>query len=290
MNIREIRRHTDDVMKHLNTESSRNVYRSYEAITSVERVMGMFDTDCSPFFKGKHVALVGIDFFDSLDKRFCPPEADIVEIFTDEEFAIEEIREIGNDRQIADNAVALIDASKADDYAIVLNASSPMADAVRAALYREKIPFINRMAVRDMAPIRDYIGFLNLAFSYDTVRVYQVRELFAAYNGFIKQGNDNYLLSRIAETELRNHASELKEAMRRICHEGMTFLEAKDIFNSTDTGMHVLNILRDLRMTDSTITPRNLSDLTFAVDNIADLTNNEQTPRTRRAASSSQTV
>ncbi len=283
MNIREIRRHTDDVLKHLNTESSRNVYRSYEAITSVERVMGMFDTDCSPFFRGKRVALVGIDFFDSLDKRFCPPEADIIEIFTDDEFEIEEIREIGNDRQIADNAVALIDASKADDYAIVLNASSAMADAVRAALYREKIPFINRMAVRDMAPIRDYIGFLNLAFSYDTVRVYQVRELFAAYNGFIKQGNDNYLLSRISETELRNHASELREAMRRICHEGMTFLEAKDIFNSTDTGMHVLNILRDLRMTDSTITPRNLSDLTFAVDNIADLTNNEQTPENEKS-------
>ncbi len=283
MNIRDIRRHSDDVLKYLNTESSRSVYRSYEAITSVERVMGLFDTDLSPFFKDKRVALVGIDFFDSLDKRFCPPEADIIEIFTDEEFEIDEIREIGNDRQIADNAVALIDPSKPDDYAIVLNASSAMADAVRAALYRQKIPFINRMAVRDMAPIRDYISFLTLSFSYDTVRVSQVKELFAAYNGFIKRGNDNFLLSRIGEQELTKRGSELREAMRRICHEGMTFLKAKDVFNSTVSGMHVLNILKDLRISDSMVTPRNLSDLIFAVDNIADLTNNEQTPENEKS-------
>ena len=283
LNFRDIRRYTNEVTNYITTRSSRNVYNSYEPISSIERVMGNFDTDASSFFRGKRIAVIGVEFFDSLDKRFSSPDADLIDIFTDEEYRIPEIWEIGNDRQIADNAVDLIDPEKPDDYAIVLNTTSPIADAVRAGLYRRGLPFINRMSVRDMAPIRDFISFVSLSFSYDTLRVSNVKELFSAYNGFFGNNSENYLLHRLGDEQLKNRSKELKELMRRIKEDGVSFNEVRTIFNSTQTGMHVQNILNDLRMGEDTVTPGKLADLSFAIDNIPDLTNNEQTPESEKS-------
>lgn len=277
-NFRDIRKHTHEVSNYLTSARSRKVYDSYCALPTYERMMDAFDTDASRFFEGKKVAVVGSEFFDSLDKHFIPIEADLVDIFTDEPFSIPEIRVIGNDRQIAENAVDLIDPDSPDDFAIVLNVSSPIADAVRSALYRRKLPFINRMDVRDMAPIRDYLSFLTLSFTYDTLRVSQVKELFAAYNGFFKPRNEGFILSRLDEDSMKNHATDLRELMRAVCEDGVTFGEVRDRFCLRSTATHVTNILRDLGIEDDTVTPNALSDLRYAVDNIADLTNNEQTP------------
>lgn len=282
-NFRDIRKHTHEVTNYLTSSRSRKVYDSYSALPTYERVMGAFDTDASTFFAGKRVAVVGSEFFDSLDKHFLPIEADFIDIFTDEPFSIPEIRVIGNDRQIAENAVDLIDPGNPDDFAIVLNVSSPIADAVRSALYRRRLPFINRMDVRDMAPIRDYLSFLTLSFTYDTLRVSQVKELFAAYNGFFAPRNDGFILSRLDADSMKNHAVDLRELMRQVCEDGITFGEVRDRFCIKSTASHVTNILRDLGIEDDVVTPNSLSDLRYAVDNISDLTNNEQTPENEKS-------
>lgn len=275
-NFRDIRKHTHEVTNYLTSSRSRKVYDSYLALPTYEKVMGAFDTDVSEFFEGKRVAVVGCEFFDSLDKHFIPIEADFIDIFTDEPFSIPEMRVIGNDRQIAENAVDLIDSENPDDFAVVLNVSSPIADAVRSALYRRKLPFINRMDVRDMAPIRDYLSFLTLSFTYDTIRVSQIKELFAAYNGFFKPRNEKFMLSRLDPESMRDRAVDLRELMRAICEDGITFGEVRDRFCMRSTASHVTNILRDLGIEDEIVTPNCLSDLRYAVDNISDLTNNEQ--------------
>lgn len=275
-NFREIRRHTAEVRKHLNTRRSARVYDSYESLPTVERVMANFDPENSEFFRGKRVAMIGVELFDDLDKHFIPLDADFFDIFADDGYTIPEIRVVGNDRQLAENAVDLVDPEKADDFAIVLNATAPIADAVRAALYRRRLPFINRMDVKDMAPIRDYLSFLTHSFNYETVRVRQVKELFSAYNGFILPGAEEYLLSRQDGEVLRQHAKELKEIMRRVCHEGMTFGEVRDEICLRSTKMHVTNLLKDLNLEDKVVTPGELANLRYAVENIGDLTNTEQ--------------
>ena len=275
-NFREIRKHTAEVEKHLVTRNSKRVYELYSGLQTVESVMSSFDPEESGFFEGKTTAVIGVDLFDDLDKHFIPLDADFVDMFDDGVYEIETIHEVGNDRQLADNAVDLIDPERADDYAIVLNSSSPLVDAVRTSLYRRGLPFINRMEVRDMAPIRDYLGFLTYAFNYDTVRIGQVRELLASFNGFVAQGTDGYLLSRLDEPALRPRAVELKDIMRRVCHEGMTFGEVRDLISYSSTRLHVTNLLKDLDLEDTTITPRELSNLRYAVENLSDLTNSEE--------------
>ena len=128
-NFRDIRRYTSDVIKYITTKRSRRVYDAYESLSTRERVMSSFDNtgDLPEILRDKRTAVIGIDLFDDLDKHFVPLDCDLIEIFHDDgAYDIPEIREVGNDRQLAENAVDLIDRGCASDYAIVLKASSPI--------------------------------------------------------------------------------------------------------------------------------------------------------------------
>lgn len=279
-NFREIRRYTADVRSNLTTARSRKVYDDYCTLPTRERAMSNFDpsVNAPEILKDKRVAVVGLDLFDDLDKHFIPLDFDDIDIFTDGDFQIEEIREVGNDRQLAENAVDLIDPENPSDYAIVLKASSPIADAVRAALYKRGLPFVNALTVRDLTPIRDYISFLTSAMDYETVRVGQIKELFAALNGFFVAGRDGFLLSRLSEDDMRQRAKDFREIMRRTLYDGMTFAEIMDLICDKNGRARVGMVLNSLGLADSTVTPSRLAILVYAVDNVTELKHNEEIP------------
>ena len=284
-NFRDIRRYTSDVIKYITTKRSRRVYDAYESLPTRERVMSSFDNtgDLPEILRDKRTAVIGIDLFDDLDKHFVPLDCDLIEIFHDDgAYDIPEIREVGNDRQLAENAVDLIDRGCASDYAIVLKASSPIADAVRAALYRRGIPFVNSLSVRDLAQIRDYIGFLGYCMEYETVRVGQVKELFAALNGFFTPGREGFLLSKLPDDELRDHAVVFRDVMRTAFYEGLTFSEVMDRFCDKRARIQVGIVINSLGLTDQTVTPRRLAELRYAVDNVAELKHNEEIPESEK--------
>ena len=104
----------------------------------------------------------------------------------------------------------------------------------------------------------------------------QIKELFAAYNGFFDRGTDNYLLSRQDDGDLKPKTRRLRAVMSDVCHRGITFAEARDRFCMRRTRQSVSNLLKDLGLDDVTVTPRELANLRFAVENIADLTNTEE--------------
>ncbi|TQS79882.1 MAG: hypothetical protein A3205_03660 [Methanomassiliicoccales archaeon Mx-03] len=284
-NFRDIRRYTSDVIKYITTKRSRRVYDAYESLPTRERVMSSFDNtgDLPEILRDKRTAVIGIDLFDDLDKHFVPLDCDLIEIFHDDGvYDIPEIREVGNDRQLAENAVDLIDRGCASDYAIVLKASSPIADAVRAALYRRGIPFVNSLSVRDLAQIRDYIGFLGYCMEYETVRVGQVKELFAALNGFFTPGREGFLLSKLPDDELRDHAVLFRDVMRTAFYDGLTFSEVMDRFCDKRARIQVGIVINSLGLADQTVTPRRLAELRYAVDNVAELKHNEEIPESEK--------
>ncbi len=282
LNFREIRRYTKEVRTYLNTANSRRIHASYSAMPTLERAMSLFDPDDERvgwfFDRVGKVAVIGVDLFDDLDKHCIPMDADIIEIFKDGEFEMGTIHEIGNDRSLAENAAELIDKSKATDYAIVMSASDPIADSVRASLYRRGIPFVNSLNVKDLAQIRDFIGFLNLALSYRTVRVKAVKEIFSTYNGFFKPGREEYLLSKQDREDMRDHAYELKECMRAIVEDGLTFGQVRDAVCNRQVRPQVTMLLEELGVTDQIVTPDRVSDVRFAVENVQELKHNEQIP------------
>ncbi len=279
-NIREIRQYTKDVPKHLHTNASREVYNEFDSLPTIERVMDFYNPDEDEFFSGLKVAVIGVDFFNDLDKHFIPAVHEEISIFTKDEFEIDNVYEVGNDRQIAENAADLIVPEKVNDYAIVLNTTGPIADAMRAALYRRNLPFKNKMAVRDLSQIRDYLQFVTYALQFDTIRVKHVKELFSNYNGFFKKGKEEFLLCRQTEEDMMNRAFDLWTVMKGI--RDMTFMEVRDGICDSRAKIQVGNVLNDLGVSDKKVTRLLLNDIKYAVDNVNDLKHNEQIPENEK--------
>ncbi|MBR4685715.1 MAG: PD-(D/E)XK nuclease family protein [Candidatus Methanomethylophilaceae archaeon] len=275
-NIKEIRQYTKDVTKHLHTASSKAVYDSYEAIPTLERLMGAFIPEDDEFYKGINVAVIAEELFNDLDKHFIPISHESISIFKDEEYSIERIYEIGNDRQLAENAVDLIDPSKSTDYAIVLNTGGAIADAVRASLYRANIGFINALNVRDLSQIRDYLQFITMALEFSTIRVKHVKELFSNYNGFFNKGREEFLLCKQDESDMSEHAFELWNVMKNIGK--MTYREVCDAICDRRVKVQVGILIEDLKVADTLIRPSNLNEVKYAVDNVKELHHNEEIP------------
>ncbi|MDR2698233.1 MAG: PD-(D/E)XK nuclease family protein, partial [Candidatus Methanoplasma sp.] len=274
-NIRNIRRFKKDVGRYLYSNSSREIYDSFRGLRTAEKLMDSYVPEEREFFGGKRTAVIGIEFFDDLDKHFIPRDHDEIDIFTDGGYEIDVIYEVGNDRQIAENVVSMIDAERADNTAIVLDTAGPIADAVRAALYRRKIPFRNTMAVKDLSQVRDYLQFLSLSLSYETLRVRHVRELFSGYGGRLDQKEDGYLLHKIKD-HLRLRSKELADVMEGV--RDLTFQEVCDAVVRRSHRPQVGMLLDDMRMRDTKVTSKLVNELNYAVNNIDDLKHNEEIP------------
>ncbi|HKM13430.1 MAG TPA: PD-(D/E)XK nuclease family protein [Candidatus Methanomethylophilaceae archaeon] len=286
-NIKNIRKYTSDVGKHLYSRLSRNVFQSYSALPTIEKAMDVFVPETyneksklglvisENIFSDKRTAVIGIELFDDLDKHFIPIKHEEIEIIIEsEEFEIETIYEIGNDRQVAENIVDLIDVERATDIAIVMDTESGIADAVRAALYRRQIPFKNTMTVRDLSQIRDFLRFLNFAISYRTIRVRHIRELFSAYGGTIRPKHDNVLLSRLPD--IGGRALELANSMKNI--KEMTFEEVCDLVVRERHQPQVRMILNELKFNERTVTSQLVGEMNYAVNNVSELHHNDQIP------------
>ncbi len=274
-NIRSIRRYTADVAKYMYTRTSKNIYDAFTQLPTLEKVMSTYDTENSPLYAGKDVAVIGVDLFDDLDKHMIPYDFEDVDIFRSGKYEIETINEIGNDRQLAENVVSLIDKENIMDVAIVLDTSGPIADAVRSALYRKSIPFKNTLDVKDLSQIRDYLQLLSLSLSYETIRGRHVRELFAVYGGNIKSEKDDYLLTRIHPT-LKGKNATITDVMRDI--RDLTFMEVCERIVGTKQAPQVKILIDDMGISDEKVTSLRVNELTYAVNNITDLRHNEIIP------------
>ena len=279
-NFKEIRRYTKEVRKYLYSEASREVYDSYEPLPTLERLMGAFNPNEDEFYKGESVAVIQPEFFDQLDKQFTPNTHEIISIFKDAEYDIGTIYEIGNDRQLAENAVDIICKGNPGDFALVLNTTSPIADAVRAALYRRNVPFINSLNVRDLSQIRDYLQFITLALEFDTVRVKNVKELFSNYNGFFYKGKEGFLLSKQTDRDMSDRAYELWKLMRDIREK--TYSQICDELCDKRARIQVGLLISELKVSDVKVSRLNLSDVKYAVDNVKELHHNEEIPENEK--------
>lgn len=276
-NIKEIRRYTREVGRHLG-KKGKKILAEYARMPTLERAMASFDPE-GGFYEGKKVAVIGVELFDELDKHMNPKFGTFEEIspFKRGEYRVETIYEVGNDRQLAENAAALITRETARDFAIVMDPSGPMGDAVRSALYRKGLPFKNSLSVRDLNHVREYLSFLSLALSYDTLRFGQVREQLSSYGGFVPSRYDRYLVSE--HGRLRN-VSEKTRALLGIMESigEMTFLEACEGAVPAKRRAQIKIMLGELDMSNARVNANDLNTIGYAVDNLGDLKHNEQIP------------
>ncbi len=279
-NIKTMMRYTAEVRQKL-SNLSRRVYDEFIEMPTLEKAMSLFNATESGYFEGKKVAVIGIELFDNLDKHFVPSNYEYIELSVDgQSYDIDVIRELSNDRQIAENVVNLIDEDNAKDFAIVFDVSGHIADAIRSALYRKEIPFINSLNVKDLTYIRDFIEFITLSSSFDTVRVSQVRELISAYGGYISSKYDGYLVKQYSEFCDDERTKFILDTMNNIRE--MTYGQVCESISQKRRAAQINILLEELNIAERKVNDSDTNDMIYAVNNIPDLKHNEEIPDSER--------
>ena len=262
---------------------SRRVWDVFKDKNTIEYVLLHIDQKAQEFFAPYRVAVIGLDFFDELDKHVIPQQFDEIDIIDyTKDFSIESIRILGNDRQIAECAADLAKKCAPTDVAIVIDTGGPIADCVKSALYREKIPFINSVNIRDISSVRTYLEFLQLALSFDTVKVKDVREIISAYGGEIYHKYDNYYLSKVHDSniELKKNTRALLDAMADVRNK--TFREMCECVPAKDRSSvsMLINQMypKEPNKKEAFVEQKLLDEMIYAVNNIGSLSHNEEIP------------
>ncbi len=277
-NIKRMLRFVSDPGQYLRKKSF-EIYQEYSRYNTLDNLMRNFDNKTSHYYDGKKVVVIGLDLFDNLDK-FMLPYSGYEEVSLHvprKDFSIPEIRMMGNDRQLAQCAVDIVRKTNPTDVAIILDSSSSIADVVRSALYRNRVPFINSLSMKDLNAVRDYLEFISLSLDFETIQVKKVRELISAYKGEIKSKFDEYYLSAFSGTSEPNEKTrDLLDHMKNITH--YTFSEiCTDCVPGADRG-NIRILLKEMESADELVTPELLADMIYAVNNISSMPHNEQIP------------
>ena len=279
-NFKAIRRYTRDVRRYLKTDKSRELYDEYIRLPTLEKAMDKVDGHTDPYLSGKRVAVIGLNLYDSLDRNFNPPEGSFEYIriykncYKHGTYEIPCFRELFNDHQIAENVVSMITKENARDVAIVMDVNGKIADAVRSELYRNGIPFINDLSIRDLNSIRDFIEFVDRSLNFRITKVSQVRELVQTYGGFIPPVFDGYLIENYEEFVTDGDTKEILRKMRDVRR--FTYGEiCREILKGNSAQVNLL--LSQLKIEDVKVNPEDTAEMIYSVNNF-ELKHNEQIP------------
>ncbi|MDR0778681.1 MAG: PD-(D/E)XK nuclease family protein [Methanomassiliicoccaceae archaeon] len=274
-NIRMIRKYTKEVEKHIFGRPSKEIFRTFAELPTYEMVMSSFDPVEYDIYEKKRTAVIGLDLFSDLDKHFIPAEFDEIDIFVDERYDLGTVYAVGNDRQVAEHAVDLISAENAEDAAIVMDSTGPIADAVRSALYRKGIGFKNVLSARDIIDVRDYTDFIVRSLSFEILTVGDVRELFSSYGAWMDPRYDEYLLSRHTVSS-KDRVKGLSDVMKNIREH--TFAEVCEKVVGKGYKGTVRMILDGLGLSDRRIDEGSVANASYLINSMDGIKHNAQIP------------
>ena len=284
-NIRSIRYIFKDVWKYLHGDSKK-VYGSYIKHPTIEAVMDDFEVAASDdYLKCERIAVIDGPTFNQLDRMMNPLGKGVCEVievdsYTNEGYHIDAIHVVGSDRQLANNVVALIDPKKATDYAIVVNSESPIVNSVKAALYRKDIAFVNELELRDMGAIRTITSFIDLSLNFDTLRVSDVRAMFASLGSKVVSKLNRRLLNKVKDDELDPAGIVLRAFMKDV--RNRTFLEVADLCLKKEDRELALSVLDEIKIKDEHVSTKLYNYLAYMVNNVKDLKFDDRRPISER--------
>ncbi len=267
------------------------VWEEFIQYNTVEKVLLNIDDAAKRFFSAYKVAVIGSEFFNELDKHVLPEINTYAEIeltVPGERYTIPLVHILGNDRSIAECAADLVDKCSPMDVAIVMDTNGPIANSIKSALYKRSISFINSLTMKDLASVRNFLEFIQLALSFTTIKVKDARELISAYGGRIDSKYDNHYLSKFRDSNISRskETTKLLDLMANI--ESYSFKNACSISipakdrSSVSMLLDQMGFVGKVGEEDKMVTQEALDDLTYAVNNINDLTHNEQIPETEK--------
>ncbi len=274
-NLREIRRHTAQVERHLEGRDSELVWKNLSRLPTLERAMERFPLD---FFDGIEVGVIALDLFDELDKHVLPPPGSFTELspWDSGTFTIPKIADMGNERLIGRHVADLIDKSNMNATAIVMDTDGSMADSVRTSLYAKGLPFQSVRSMRDLPGIRDMLRFLELCLGLPTARMGDIKRLVRsvelkgldAATLVFNIRNDARLFTVHALESQDPSLMALKNRMESISE--MNLSQASTSLLKDDELTMTMRLLRELGLASSPLRADTLEDLRYGVDQLSE--------------------
>ncbi len=274
-NLREIRRHTAQVERHLEGRDSELVWKNLSRLPTLERAMERFPLD---FFEGIDVGVIALDLFDELDKHVLPPPGSFTEVspWASGSFTIPRISDMGNERLIGRHVADLIDRANMNATAIVMDTGGSMADSVRTSLYAKGLPFQSVRSMRDLPGIRDMLRFLELCLGLPTARMGDIKRLVRSVD--LKDldpaslpfniRNDARLFTVHALESQDAALIDLKERMESIS--AMNLSQASMSLLKGDELTMTIRLLRELGLASSPLRNDTLEDLRYGIDQLSE--------------------
>ncbi len=272
-NIRDVRRHTSQVERHLDGRDAELVWKHLDRLPTVERAMERFPLD---FFEGIDVAVVAVELFDELDKHVLPPPGAFRDIspWGKGSFSFERILDMGNERLMGRHVADLIDESNMNATAVVMDSEGSLAEALRTSLFSKGIPFQSARRMRDLPGVRDMLRFLELSLQLPTVRMRDVR---GAVRAISLEGLDTDSLrfdNRDDGRLFHMHAGEDDSPLGSLLHRmrevsEMTLSQAARSLLKDQELTLALRLLREMDINDQGLSLASLETFRYGVDRLS---------------------
>ncbi|MFC3478985.1 PD-(D/E)XK nuclease family protein [Halobacterium litoreum] len=210
----------------------------------------------------QEVAVVGIDQLTALERSILPDDYDTYSPFVDDTFDYPPFQIFNSPTDIVDTVVDNIDATTADEVAVVLDAQSQYSTLVESALEAADIPFYGGPGFTDDPDHRAFIQLLRTAHAGTDTRVRDIRPLLTRFDRAPSVEHDQKRFRDTSEDAvawLRDLADTVVEG---------TFGDALSVYErEADQELTAFREeLEELGIHDEPVTERSVDNLTFYLD------------------------
>ncbi|BAP62902.1 PD-(D/E)XK nuclease family protein [Methanococcus maripaludis] len=265
--IVEIKKHTRDVSKYINSYEKR-ILEKYNLLATTENAIEKFDFyNHFKEYSGSDVAVIGYELFNEIDKLALPSDFTKISPFKEEMKDLKNFYLFKNENEISDRISDIITDETQNDFAIILNTESTILDILKSKFYKKGIKLNIKEYLHQNLNLRSVLNILTLSFQINELYLRDLAPYFEMYNIGNSEGYSNYTLKEYSENITADDKfTKLYEFLKNISE--YRFLDLLTFLNDFEIEIpyEFKKTLQKLEIYDKKITYQNIQNLIYYID------------------------
>ncbi|MGB9596909.1 MAG: hypothetical protein ACPL7B_11565, partial [Candidatus Poribacteria bacterium] len=265
LNLWKINGKLDNISESLNNEG-RKVFNVLIDLPTLNLAISKFDPS---IIDDNNIAVIGLDFFNQLDKSVLPNKFDKIDIFTDETYDLSNFYAFSSENDLVDRLVDLINEDNADDLAIVLDPESSYLPLIRSKLKNKGIPLTIDEYLRDHFQVRSFLALINLGLNYTNLTVKDIAHFTDIFSFNVDDDKYSFFLSEYLSSNPDNQElNEFCDLIYNIANTTYKNLIDHLLDNNVSLPYDLLDVIYRLSFADRTIDFESYTELTYCIENL----------------------
>ena len=242
----------------------KNILDLISTMPSVYSALEKFDRSV---FRGKNLAVIGLNFFTQLDRNILPENYTQIDIFTDDDYQLPAFYAFASEKDVVDRVISLINEENADDIAIVLDPESSYLPLIKSRLINKGIPLNSTEQLRDNFRARSFLRLIDIGLNMAGLKINEINPIAELFSLKFPPENANYLLSEYVNTTDNPTVKQLYEFINSISDR--TYKEVLDWLrnNGVDMPSELREALRNLSVLDGKVNFDSYASLLYYIEN-----------------------